>query len=313
MKRLLISALGGSLFPYLHDKLKNDFDLYYLDNNVNIKKLYPDYNFFLAPAVQDSGYESFVKSIIKNCEINFYIPLIDEEIELALLKIESFNKTIIIAPNIEFVRLCLNKLKLMQFLEKNKISIINSTSGKQFNNQIEFPIFVKPIKGRGSRGARSITSIEQLDAYYELEGYEPNDVLIQPLIKGTEYTVGVLTNNLNNIISISSKRIISKKGITQIAITENKSHIDEVVFKVVKKMKPCGPINIQLMVDEFGEVKIFEINPRFSTTSILEIEGGIDLISMFIEYYNKEYLEEPLRPLENITIHRRWENVFYND
>jgi carbamoyl-phosphate synthase large subunit len=201
----------------------------------------------------------------------------------------------------------------MQFLQKQEISYIYSISGNQFNKQIEYPIFVKPISGRGSKGARTILSREQLDAYYKLESYDPKDILIQPLIKGTEYTVGVLINNLNNILSISSKRIISKKGITQIAITENNSLIDQIVYQVVEKMKPCGPINIQLIIDEFGEVKIFEINPRFSTTSILEIEGGINLISKYIEYYDKEYLNVPLRPLENLTIHRRWENVFYND
>ena len=171
--------------------------------------------------------------------------------------------------------------------------------------------FVKPISGRGSRGIKKIENIEKLNAYYLLEGYEQSDILIQPLLCGTEYTVGVLTNNLNDFISISCKKIIRKKGITQIAVTENNDIIESVAIKIIEQMKPCGPFNIQLMLTPENEVKIFEINPRFSTTTILEVEGGINPVSLYIENFGNTYADGILKPATNLVIHRRWENVFY--
>ena len=41
MKKLLISGLGGSFFPYLHNQLESKFELYYVDNNINLKKCLP--------------------------------------------------------------------------------------------------------------------------------------------------------------------------------------------------------------------------------------------------------------------------------
>ena len=82
-KKILLSGLGGSLFPYLHEKLKDTYDLFYVDADSSLKRLYPDYNFFPAPLVVDSSYINFIKDIIITHSIDVYIPLIDEEIEVA--------------------------------------------------------------------------------------------------------------------------------------------------------------------------------------------------------------------------------------
>jgi carbamoyl-phosphate synthase large subunit len=200
----------------------------------------------------------------------------------------------------------------MQSLKKEGISDVSSYTGNNYNSELGYPIFIKPISGRGSRGIMKINDQNQLNAYYQLDGYTPDQILIQPLLTGIEYTVGVLTNNLNDLISISSKKIIKKKGITQIAVTENNAAIDAVVEKIVKVFKPCGPFNVQLIITPLNEIKIFEINPRFSTTTIMEIEGGTNPVKAYINYYNKSYTSLFMTPVEGLYLHRRWENIFYN-
>jgi carbamoyl-phosphate synthase large subunit len=311
-KKLLISGLGGSLFPYLNEKLSNLYDIFYVDSDPFLTKLYPNYKFYHAPKVFSYEYEDFIKNLISNNSIQYYIPLIDEELLFAKEKIEKFNNVRVIAPSKMFIELCLDKYSLMQELNKLNISSINSYTGNNFKWN-GGPIFVKPITGRGSRGIRIINTLSELNAYYILEKYEPENVLIQDLILGTEYTVGVTINNLNQILSISVKKIIKKKGITQIAvITENKK-ISNTILEIVEKLKPCGPINIQLYLTENEEIKIFEINPRFSTTTIMSYEGGVDEISLFIDHYNIEYINSFLQPKSGIVLHRRWESVFYEE
>ena len=309
--KLLISGLGGSLFPYLHESLTTEFEIHYVDADPQLKFLYPNLNFHVSPLISDDSYWALIKELIEKFKIDFYIPLIDEEIVEAKRNIEGFRDVKVISPTAEFSELCLNKFALMQQLKDAGISAVVSYTGDQYHSELGFPIFIKPISGRGSRGIMKINNSEQLDAYYKLEGYIPAEILIQPLLTGVEYTVGALTNNLNDLLSISSKRIIKKKGITQIAITENNPAIDLVVKKIVEEFMPCGPFNVQLILTPSGDIKIFEINPRFSTTTIMEIEGGADPLRAYLEYFDKDYHDSYKTPVENMYLHRRWENIFY--
>ena len=230
MKKILISGLGGSLFPYLHDKLKSNYELFYVDLDPDLVKIYPDYNFFTAPAVLDQSYVVFIKKLIEEKQIDIYIPLIDEEIINANEVKKHFSDLILIVPTLEFSELCLNKEKLMHKLSELNISTIETKLGNELTANEKFPVFVKPTYGRGSRGIRVINSFKEFEAYVVLEKYNADEVIVQDNIQGTEYTVGVLTNNLNQILSISSKRIISKKGITMHAETENNAIIEKVVI-----------------------------------------------------------------------------------
>lgn len=310
MKRLLISGLGGSLFPYLNDELKGKFELFYVDSNVNLKFVYPNLNFIPVPKVTDALYFEKINQIIRNNKIDFYIPLIDEEIVGAILKCKDGVR--LIAPNIEFARLCLNKFSLMKELEKLNVPYIKSYLSSNYNFELKFPIFLKPSTGRGSRGIFKIDNKNQYNAYFKLHPqYKKEDILVQEYVFGDEYTVGVLTNNSNDIISINSKKVLLKKGITQHAITEHNSIIEDLMKLIVSKLNPCGPFNAQLFITDKGELKIFEINPRFSTTTVLSYAGGVDKISMFIDYFGKKYFGKIVRPKEGIVLSRRWENVFY--
>jgi carbamoyl-phosphate synthase large subunit len=310
MQKLLLSGLGGSLFPYLHEKLSTKYQLYYVDSDFLLSSLYPKYSFFPAPSVADPSYIEFIKEIILKFGIDVYVPLIDEELIKAKLEVEGFNNVKVLTPTSEFCELSLNKFKLMKKLNEKGISTINSWIGNDIP-EWNYPIFVKPISGRGSRGIKKIVNKEQLNAYYLLEGYFPNEILIQEFISGTEYTIGATVNNLNNLISVSIKRVIRKKGITQIAVTEKSEFITNLVKQVVKELKPCGPINIQLFLTSDNQVKLFEINPRFSTTTVMSYADDIDEIALFLENFNIQYTQDPIQPRPGITLHRRWENIFY--
>jgi carbamoyl-phosphate synthase large subunit len=309
--KLLISGLGGSLFPYLHEKLKDKFELYYVDADEQLAHLYKGFNFTPSPLVSDPRYWELVKHIIKSEGINYYIPLIDEEIVIAKKEVDGFSGVQVMAPTADFSALCLNKYLLMGSLKTENISDVLSFTADDFNGEIEMPLFIKPISGRGSRGIKKIYNHDELEAYYSLEGYKKSDILIQPLLDGVEYTVGVLADKANNFLSISCKRIIKKKGITQIAVTEDNPVIEAVALKIIEKYKPCGPFNIQLILTPKEEVKIFEINPRFSTTTILEIEAGINPIEYFINSAGKKQDTNVVRPKAGIVLHRRWESLFY--
>lgn len=311
-KKLLLSGLGGSPFPYLHNQLSNKYDLYYIDSDEHLSKLYEGFNFYIAPLVNNPDYFDFVEKVLVANQIDFYIPLIDEEIVEAKNRFDKKFGVKVIAPDSNFSSLCIDKYALMHSLLENNISNIKSLKGDHFANNTFFPVFLKPNSGRGSRGIRKINTQEELEAYYVLEKYDPKDILVQEFVTGDEFTVGVSVNNQNQLMSISTRRVIKKKGITQIAVNENCKIIEEAAEKIIQIYKPSGPFNIQLYLTDKKEAKIFEINPRYSTTIIMSYAAGIDEISLFIDNYGVDKLDFPLqKPAENIILHRRWENCFY--
>ena len=164
-KRILISGLGGSLFPYLHFKIiEAGYDPYYVDSNNVLKNIYPEMNLFVAPSVSHVDYKEFIIQICKNNKIEVYIPLIDEELITAIEIGQEIEKLIVLTPSHEFTSLCLDKFELMKKLKGIGISTNITIKGDEFNWQFPSPVFVKPNMGRGSRGIRKIRSQKQLDA-----------------------------------------------------------------------------------------------------------------------------------------------------
>ena len=312
-KRILISGLGGSLFPYLHFKMiEAGHEPYYVDSNPVLKDIYPEMKLFKAPLVSDTKYKEFIKDLCIQNKINVYIPLIDEELITAIEIGEDIEGLLVLTPTCEFTRLCLDKFKLMKKLKELDISTNITYKGNDFNWQIQPPVFVKPNNGRGSRGIRKIVNKKQLDAYYTLEEYTPYDVIIQPFVVGTEYTVGVVSNKKNQIISISPKKVIQKKGITISAVTENNPIIIDLAHKINEILKPRGPFNIQLFLTNNFIPIVFEINPRFSTTLVLSYEAGVDEISQLIDKYDNKDAEE-IKATESVFLYRHWHNSFYKE
>ena len=310
MKKILISGLGGSFFPYFNDQLKKLYDLYYVDSNEQLKYIYPEYNFFHLPSVSDPNYLICLEKIINQNNIDVYLPLIDEEI-IDVINYFS-DKIIVLAPNLEFVKLCLNKYDLMLKLKELNISNINSYKADNYSQEIDYPIFLKPISGRGSRGIFKISNKSQYESYFNLYSqYKKSDIIVQQNIIGQEYTVGVLVNNLGDLIVINSKRVLNKKGITQMAVTENNELINSTVKDLISKMTVTGPFNIQLYITAKNEVKIFEINPRFSTTTIMSYAARIDEVTLFLKYFNVKYELDLIQPAEGINLFRRWESLFF--
>jgi len=302
MTKILLTGALGSPFPYLADSLMGlGYEIIYVDSAAK------EGMFIRKVRLIGKGYFEDVKKIIKEEKPDFYVPLIDEEITWACMV---HDKTI--CPTKDFCKACLNKEDLMQYLRDLKISVVKTWVGDGSaidKYPVEYPCIVKPVTGRGSRGVRKIFNKAQYLGYLVLECKQPLTVMRQEYLEGDEYTISVVVNNKNQLMAIVPKRIIEKKGITIRAVTEKNGAIHGVCEEIVNKMNPCGPFNVQLRVVD-GIPKIFEINPRLSTTSILTTEAGVNEIDLCIKYWDADSTPY-FQFKEGLHIYRRWESIFY--
>lgn len=276
--KIALNGAGGAGSFYIIENLKSlGYEVIAMDMNPYSAGLYIADKYYLTPTVTSDDYINVLSDILAKEKVDVYLPLIDEEL-LLMDKIE----TKVLIPNRNFVINCLDKYLLYQTLTKNNISCPKTIKLNEVKTDeiIDFPIILKPRTGRGSRGVFVIKNINEFEeissSIINKESY-----ILQKCLEGNEYTVSVVVSKSGKLLSIVPKRIISKQGITKAGITEKNDLINELCKKIVDKLNPRGPFNVQLIIDN-NIPKIFEINPRFSTTVALTIESGVNEVDMLI-------------------------------
>jgi carbamoyl-phosphate synthase large subunit len=86
-------------------------------------------------------------------------------------------------------------------------------------------------------------------------------------------------------------------GATGYAKVCEQSYINEFCEDVATQLQSTGPINIQLRLDDNNNPLIFEINPRFSGSSIMRALAGFNEPDMIIRNFvlNEELKKNPIK------------------
>ena len=140
------------------------------------------------------------------------------------------------------------------------------------NPPIEYPLFIKPIAGRGSAGITEESVIESYDQLvsgvkdrYETIG---QPVLIERFLKGREITFGVLGND-NDIRILPPLEIVYKEG--AFTLTYDKKEIDDDNFFCPARLSSEEVNEMQLLVTRAYKELGFRDYGRIDT--ILTEEG----------------------------------------
>lgn len=313
--KILITGSGGSTFSSILPQLEelNFEKIFLLDasEDIMLKHICDNkkYIFIKCPYGNTIEFKKFIKELILNENIEYCVPLVDEEIVsfYEIYKELDGIKGISIPKNIDFLKMVMDKKVLIEVLHKNKFSIPKLIDLNDKNN---FQIIAKPKFGHGSKGIYYFNNGNQLKKFINCNIIDANDYVFQEKIYGTEYTVSVIPLEDKNIIV--PKKVINKKGITMAAVTEKSEIIENLCNKIVKTFNPQGPFNVQLIIEEGTlEPKIFEINPRLSTTSILTYMAGIKELLLSLNLINSDENVGVFK--ENIYTYRYYDQIFVSD
>jgi carbamoyl-phosphate synthase large subunit len=249
----------------------------------------------ILPKIDDPQY---IDKIIENCKkenIKLIVPTIDTDLIL-LSKNQDYifkntgAKVLISSENV--ITTCRDKIKTQYYLEEKGFNVPKLYD--KDNQNIHFPVFIKPIDGSSSINAFKVNNREELDNYLKLI----KKPMIQEYIMGEEYTVDVFLDFNSNIISIVPRLRMQVRGgeISKGKIVKNRLIIDEVI-KLMNVLKPIGHITVQLMDTKEG-IKFIEINPRFGGGAPMSIQSGanscINLFKLLMNEklaYNEDYEE----------------------
>jgi carbamoyl-phosphate synthase large subunit len=178
--------------------------------------------------------------------------------------------------------ICSDKWKTINFLKDHHfpypITIRYPEDQEQmddFLKDVGFPVIVKPRRGKGSEDLHVVQDVRCLKKV--LSGKK--DMILQQYLPGEqeEFTVGICSGADGNILSAIALNRQLQNGITMFATSNPNQYkeITEYCKKVAATLKPYGPCNFQLRLWK-GKAYIFEMNPRFSSTTGIRTLLGVN-------------------------------------
>ncbi|CAN5637434.1 ATP-grasp domain-containing protein [soil metagenome] len=281
--------------------------------------LYRAHKFSLIPKPTSKEY---LKSVVDLCNRNkIKVLFIGSDVELPILcnnkeYIENKTGTVIITSQPNIVEMCRDKYKTYEFLKENNSNSIPTCLSNEIDDFLKdhkFPLVVKPREGFGSKLFQIVNSIEELEfatkAITQI-GWKP---MIQKYLQGdsNEYTTGLtLGRDKNQIMSNITLKKILKHGQTYKAFIDKYPKVSKVCIQIAKKLKTFGPLNIQSRIDmDDNQVKIIEINPRFSASGPMRTMAGVNEPDIMVR---NVLFNEVVKPQEHksLVCFRYWNETY---
>lgn len=193
--------------------------------------------------------------------------------------------------------ICNDKWNTVKFLKKNNFLYPRTIRYpedwphiKPFIREVGFPLIVKPRRGAGSADLYRADDLAGLESIVRgRQGF----IIQQYLPEGPgEYTTGICAGAGGRILSgITLKRFL-QEGMTMAAVADDYDRITGYCKKVAEVLKPYGPCNFQLRLLD-GRPVIFEINPRFSSSTGMRCRLGVNEADILLR---SEILGEAVAP-----------------
>lgn len=268
---ILILSCGtrNKLIRYFKEKENGIDNVIGTDCSAYAPALYETDNHYLVPRMTSPDYLDIILDICQKEKIDAVLPLQEDELYLVASHRKLFTDAgtlpVVSAP--ETVELCRDKYAFYKHLVQNDLPVLPSCNGlSEFQNRYEagemdFPVFIKPVRGCGSIGIQKAENMEFLSVLCK---YSEEDMLIQQFSTGEEYGVDLYVDMLTHkpVSIFIKKKLRMRAGETEKSISVKDASLFELVKRTAASLALSGPVDMDVFRID-GKYYISEINPRF--------------------------------------------------
>lgn len=292
MNILILSAgTRNKIVQYFKNEIGNSGKVIATDMSELAPAIYEADKFYIVPAMSDPKYLDIILDICKKEKVDALFTLIDPEISLIAKNKTRFLDigTIPLVSEYEQVELAFDKYKMFCYLKENGFKTAKSYVDKnEFytdlnEGKINFPVFVKPVKGSASINISKVNSKKEIDLLFDLY----DNLIIQEFLNGQEIGADVYIDPISKkVVSIFTKeKIKMRAGETDKARSFKDKELFELISRLIEK------IGYQYMIDmdifKIGnDYYISEINPRFGGGYPHAYESGVKFTKFVINSIN---------------------------
>lgn len=226
------------------------------------------------PYIFDNQFIPLLNRLINDYKIDVIYPTMDS-VSGYLFEHQNQLNCSVLGSSRRASTICLNKVKTYQELEGAVPLPRWSTLHSELNN---FPLFVKPQTGYGSRNTHLASNQQSLTNILEL--YANTPFVFCEYLPGTEYTIDCFSSKKHDVCYVNvreRKRI--RNGIS--VRTNNSDRQTKELYNyakiISKKIGLEGAWFFQMKEDSNGHAKLLEVSCRLSGTSTISRAQGVNL------------------------------------
>lgn len=292
---ILLTSVGrrNYIVDYFKKALNSRGRVFAADCSATAPALYSADSQIIMPSIRDENYVEHLIEVCKKNEINAVLSLIDPELSILSENRELFEKEGIkcIVSEPEAIEICFDKYKTYKFLRDSSLPYVKTYISSEdavnaiMNNEIKFPVIVKPKKGSASRSITKAENKEELLSAMESE----DGMIAQEFMDCPEWGIDVFVDFISGeVINIfTKKKLQMRAGETDKAVSVKDTALSNMCRKLVEKLGLRGPIDIDCFETKDGFV-ISEINPRFGGGYPLAYACNVDFAGMILRNISGE-------------------------
>ncbi len=289
MTNILILSAGtrNKVVQYFKKALAGRGTLVATDMQAIAPAIYEADKHYLVPRITEPGYIDLVLDICQKENISGVLSLIDPELSLLAANEEKFKAlgVTVIGSAYELCERALDKMQMYTWLRDHGYKAARSyTELAAFyadldNGSIDFPVFVKPVRGSASIAINKVYDRETL----ELLWTHDDNLMIQEFLNGQEIGADCYIDLISGeLVSVfTKKKLLMRAGETDKAVSVKDEKLFALIERFVAESGWRGQIDIDIF-DIDGEYYISEVNPRFGGGYPHAYECGCDHMTLIL-------------------------------
>ncbi len=313
---ILVLSCGtrNKIIQYFKRELNGAGKVIATDMSPNAPALYEADVHYIVPRMTAPGYLDVIYDICRKEQVTGVLSLIDPELSLLALHEEEFHAlgVTVIGSFYDLCERTLDKWQMFCWLKEHGYACAESYIDREAfygdvrAGKINYPVFVKPIRGSASIAISKVQDQETVDLLFE----HADDLMIQEYLKGQEIGADCYIDMVSGeLISVfTKKKLVMRAGETDKSISFKDPELFALIERFVKEAGFRGQIDIDIFECD-GKYYISEVNPRFGGGYPHAYEAGANHMKYIVNNLQGKVNEPQIGEYESGVIMMKYSEI----
>lgn len=280
MSTILLTGIGGDIAQCVAAVIRESFPgVRIVGTDVHLEHggLLSCDEFRIMPRATEDGWLGKIAGLADEVRADIIIPINESELSVLAESADRLPLDRWLMASRSTLGICLDKLATARFLETNGLSA-HWTVDAALELPRSYPCIIKPRRGSGSRGVHLVTDVSEAQFH---AARIPAPVFQELLLPSDRELTCAIYRTASGEVEVLQLRRRLVGGFTGWAEVVYEPSVEAVCRGIAATLSFRGSINAQLRLTSDGPA-VFEINPRFSSTSLIRHRLGFQDVAWSI-------------------------------
>lgn len=239
----------------------------------------------VVPRLDDPAFAPRLEALCAEHGVGLLIPTRDEELPWFAERREELAErgVRVPVPDPEVVALCADKVAFARFCREEGFGVPETFPAPLPSlADLPYPLFVRPRRGKGSRGAGAVRDAGEMERRLEAVGGRQEELLVQRRVDAPELTVDLAADFGGRVLSVVPRlRLQTFGGESFVGRTVDDRPVAEAAAALARRLGLVGHNTVQCFHDG-DSVRFIEVNPRFGGGAALGFAAGAHTPRMLV-------------------------------